>query len=401
MGNVFLHGKSGGGGGSGGSELTIVGGTTRPAKATQNTIWVNTDVEITGFQLCQDIPRYELDSAIYGITSEANITLYTIDGRNHIKVNGGEAIYTLAKSANGYWALMLVSPDADAVTTKNSYKSSETRPYQGTVAYEGVTYYWGRADYGSSGTFNVTPKYSDTITSEELALLMAKEYHTLKESSAVSEQSSEGTVRITIGNVSNTKLYAPVGDDWIAVYVISAKQYIGGEWVTKSAMSYQNGEWVTWIPYGALCWYGDECYDFTGGWGTLAWKVVSDATVNTQTFQITKGTDYLLFEKTGDYGAVMHTINAIDLTNVKAIHFKGEMSPASRDYWVAFHVWTKLGGTSSWATNSAATVKTNSTSGTRAFTLDVSALTGSYYLGFGIYSASHSVKIEELYLEVA
>ena len=36
-----------GGGGSGGSELTVVGGTTRPAKPTNNMVWVNTSHEIT------------------------------------------------------------------------------------------------------------------------------------------------------------------------------------------------------------------------------------------------------------------------------------------------------------------------------------------------------------------
>lgn len=272
MGIAFLHGNGGsGGGGAGGSELTIVGGTTRPAKPTQNMIWIDTDVEITAYTL------------------------------------------------------------------------SATAP----------------------------------------------------------EEPDDGVVWITISTDGPIKIASPVGDDWITVYPISAQQRINGEWIAKDTKNYQDGVWVEWLPEGALCWYGNECEHLTGGWGTAAWKVVSDATVNTQTFQITKGTGYLLFEKTGDYGAVMHTKNLIDLTNVKAIHFKGEMSPAARDYWVAFHVWTKIGGTSAWSDASKAAVKTVTSTGRQDFVLDVSALTGSYYLGFGIYSSSHSVKIEELYLEVA
>lgn len=58
MGIVFLHGNGGSGGGvGGGSELTIVGGTTRPANATQNTIWVNTDIDITSYILSATAPE--------------------------------------------------------------------------------------------------------------------------------------------------------------------------------------------------------------------------------------------------------------------------------------------------------------------------------------------------------
>lgn len=187
----------------------------------------------------------------------------------------------------------------------------------------------------------------------------------------------------------------------IHVYPISAKQYIGGEWVTKTAKSYQNGKWVEWIPEGALYWHGNECVDITGGWTSFAWKMQVDVSTNGQTFEIARNADHLMFTKTGDIGAVMHTTNSIDLTNVKAIHFKGEMSKATRDNWVAFHVWTKIGGNNAyWATNSKATVKTSTSEPVREFTLDVAALTGNHFLGFGIYHSTSRIKLEELTLEV-
>lgn len=180
----------------------------------------------------------------------------------------------------------------------------------------------------------------------------------------------------------------------------AARQYIDGAWVGKPAAIWKDGEWVSkWSPY--LCNRGDECVDFTGGWDTMAWKVVPDANTAAQTYTLEKVDDYLYFSKTGYYGAVMHTINKIDLTNVNAIHFKGEMSPTANNNWVAFHVWSSLGGSNAyWATNSKATVQSTGT-GRKGFTLDVASLTGSYYLGFGIYSAEHYIKIEDLYLEVA
>lgn len=64
MGIAFLHGN-GGSGGSGGSELTIVGGTTRPAKATQNTIWIATDVKITDYALSAIEPENPVEGMVW------------------------------------------------------------------------------------------------------------------------------------------------------------------------------------------------------------------------------------------------------------------------------------------------------------------------------------------------
>lgn len=212
------------------------------------------------------------------------------------------------------------------------------------------------------------------------------------------ENPTPGMVWIYYGTTNAAKLNL-LKKNGISVNPSAARQYINDAWVGKPAAIWKNGEWISeWGPY--LCNRGDECVDFTGGWDAMAWKYVSDANTAAQTFQIEKEDGYLYFSKTGYIGAVMHTIRAIDLTNVKAIHFKGEMAPASTAKWVAFHVWTKLGGNNAyWATNSKATV-TSTATGKQGFVLDVSALEGSYYLGFGIYDSRHYVKVEDLYLEV-
>ena len=75
----------------------------------------------------------------------------------------------------------------------------------------------------------------------------------------------EGMVLITISDSGSIKVVSPVGGDWITVYPISAKQYIGGAWVDKSAKSYQYGEWVDWW-LGELYVAGDEYAGTTGGW---------------------------------------------------------------------------------------------------------------------------------------
>lgn len=212
------------------------------------------------------------------------------------------------------------------------------------------------------------------------------------------DTSAEGAVWISTGTNSSTAFNALKKNN-ITVYPLSAKQCVSGVWNAMDAKTYQNGAWAEWIPVGALYWHGNECTDITGGWTSKAWKLQSDATTNGQTFEIARNSDHLMFTKTGDIGAVMYAAKSIDLTNVKTIHFKGEMSMASRANWVAFHVWTNMNG-DYWATNSVATVNTSTSEAIQEFALDVSALTGNHFLGFGIYSEACSVKVEELYMEV-
>ena len=56
----------------------------------------------------------------------------------------------------------------------------------------------------------------------------------------------EGWVWIFVGT-SSTAAFNALKKNGIQVYPISAKQYIGGAWVDKTAKSYQNGEWVDWV----------------------------------------------------------------------------------------------------------------------------------------------------------
>lgn len=72
-----------------------------------------------------------------------------------------------------------------------------------------------------------------------------------------------GMVWISIGTSSTVEFNA-LKKNGIQVYPISAKQYVGGAWVDKTAKSYQGGELVKWATY--LYDNGDRCVDITGGW---------------------------------------------------------------------------------------------------------------------------------------
>lgn len=101
--------------------------------------------------------------------------------------------------------------------------------------------------------------------------------------SATQPTGSAGMVWITIGT-SSTVEFSATKKNPIMVYPLSAKQYIGGAWVDKTAKSYQGGQWVNWWN-GELYTPGNEWTQQTGGWYISR---NNDATLS-------KNTDNMLF----------------------------------------------------------------------------------------------------------
>lgn len=184
----------------------------------------------------------------------------------------------------------------------------------------------------------------------------------------------------------------------ITVYPTGCQQYVGGSWVIKTAKIYQN-RWIDWVTY--LYNNGDECVDITGGWTSKKWTMSPNAGTTSQTYNIEKTDSYMKFTKTGQIGVAMHTEYMIDLTNVKTIHFKGEMKPGkSNGHWTAFYVWPNLDG-KYWDSDAVASVLCEANTIKTNFVLDVSDIEGEYYVGFCIYDATCYVKVEDLYMELS
>lgn len=129
----------------------------------------------------------------------------------------------------------------------------------------------------------------------------------------------------------------------IQVYPISAKQYISGSWVDKTAKSYQGGEWVNWAVF--LYNAGNEYESITGGWQARAWSGTVNHTPKIPTITKDDGGITISCNNTASdqaFSGVVETIKDIDLTNRSKIivHVKNfYVSKASGAYdamfWVA------------------------------------------------------------------
>ena len=182
----------------------------------------------------------------------------------------------------------------------------------------------------------------------------------------------EGMVWITIGASSSVEFNA-LKKNGIQVYPFSAKQYIGGAWVDKTAKIYQGGEWVDWIKW--LFNNGDQCSDITGGWKA----------VNAGGGTGSVGTDSLVLGYTGsaDQHCQHYTKNKIDLSKIKTLYAEFEITSSHATSGV-LHFGVSSNNTNTMLPYQGGVVasKGAATGQTGKFTLqvDVSSLTGSQYV---------------------
>jgi hypothetical protein len=205
-----------------------------------------------------------------------------------------------------------------------------------------------------------------------------------------------GMAWVTIGDSGSIKIASPVGGNWITVYPLSAKQYISGAWEDVEVKSYQNGEWVDWWA-GELYDSGNEFETVTGGWVALALKQTSSGNASKPT--ITRNADSLVMDNssTNYSGGIVYTAKKIDIKGRSNLVFTGVSNVAQKDR-AALTIWSAIGATQ--ADNVVANVALPTTEG--SVSIDISALDGSYYVGFALYKSSSTtptVTMKSLKLE--
>ena len=326
-------------GGGGGSDLNfrVLSGTATPSSPKENDIWVNTDAEITGWHFGADEPN------VY------NMATHTEDSHQLIsphKLSDGDVLnFVIPKTCTSLdWVRIVDIYNGDKIY---AIRNSDSSP----------VFAWPAGTKISVCVSNIKCTMGD-ITDVPVAYLKSwgSYYH------------EEGTVWITTDNSSPVGFNA-LKKNGLMVCPLKASQYIDGAWVEKTAKSYQGGAWVDWWN-GQLYEHGNEYESITGGYSTYG----SGST-------LAKNADHLLIISQGNSG--VYTNNPVDMTKYKTLTIDWTCMRGGID--TQFQVRSeKSSGTSGWAVG---TKIVGPTAIRQTTTLDISSLSGSYYIGIGRFSS--------------
>ena len=144
--------------------------------------------------------------------------------------------------------------------------------------------------------------------------------------------------------------------------------------------------------------YGNEYSSTTGGWKATAKALNSDAASYVATPIITKnsnGSRRITAGGDGD-GGIYYALNKIDVTEYTSLKFDGKIVDPSGYNRGFIAVWSSL---ASYSQSNRAVTATGNDGSSRTRTLDVSKLTGEYYIGFAVYGKATSILLSKLWLE--
>jgi hypothetical protein len=198
---------------------------------------------------------------------------------------------------------------------------------------------------------------------------------------ATEPEAAEGMVWIFTGTTAPVEFNA-LKKNGLQVCPIAAKQYISGAWVGKTAKIYQNGAWVDWFIY--LYHRGDECTDITGRWIAQALRLTAATSDGTPT--LTKESDRMRITSVAvkESGGIVRTLDKVDLSNSTTLKVDlNVLQKNTADWCWLIRIISDIGSTQ--RDNNVAEAQVHNL-GRQTFTIDVSALEGSFYVAFGAYT---------------
>lgn len=173
----------------------------------------------------------------------------------------------------------------------------------------------------------------------------------------------------------------------IAVLPTSAQQYIGGKWANKEAYAYIGGKWVQ-FSWTRVYLYnrGDSCNAITGGYQEIS---KSTGGTHEESSAMTSNAIHLKVVNYSQHASNIgrSTVNKVDLTNAKTIHISGNC------IYTEDLVGVMVCNSRSLDDNGVASAYIRN-SGAIDLTIDVSNLTGSYYIIAVARSANKSIATE-------
>lgn len=400
MGEAFITRR--GGGGAAGLNFEVVGGTTQPKNPKKNTIWINTAQEITSWDFSAEMPflrsnnKNKIVYPFYHTTKTENGITWTDNRDGSITANG-------TATAAALFRVSAFDSNAD-----HEYLEAGTYTLSGCPAGGSDSTYLmelfilnpatntneaiGR-DYGEGFTFTLEHGCKVRINLNVMsgATVSGIVFKPQLEKGGAATDFVKGDATGQIWNSTGTSSpveFNALKKNGLQVYPISAKQYISGKWVDKTAKSYQGGKWVDWITY--LYNLGDECEDITGGW-TVIREGYGGSFTNS-------GEELVIQSGGAQNGVFCTTKNKVDLTNAKTVHFSVSTATGTSAAGIGYLVTNANSSWNDWQ-DLAASTWSDSETVVKEYTVNVPDVPGEYYIGFICYGGSdRSVGCNKIWL---
>lgn len=361
-------------GGTAATNFKVVGGATKPTSPKENTIWINTEVEI---------PTWFFAVKNYYTATEDFYTKATIKTDYYINSTGEEA-----SSTNFDIATIQLPKNARTITIEASTTST-------TTVYH--------AFYDASGVL-ISTVLRGTGLKEYLVPANAVTARVSIRTNDIAEvniyyynEAPEGTVWICTGYSSPFEFNALKKNE-LQVYPRTVKQYVGNSWVDKNVLIYQNGNWSEWAEY--LYNTGDKCVDITGDWIAAGWKYKDTTSGNggTKVPDITWNNDHFVYDGTGNHatftrGGCLLTTNDINLFGIKTISFHVLSSTVGSNNLTTLYIGVFKRDAASFDGTSAriATIQLDTQTEEAWYNIDVSSIDTTYAIGIAASSQAQDV----------
>lgn len=183
-----------------------------------------------------------------------------------------------------------------------------------------------------------------------------------------------GDVWIYTGTTSAAAFNA-LKKNGIMVYPLSAKQYVSGAWVSKTAMSYQGGEWNPWWS-GDIYNAGDENTAITGG-----------IKIYTGSSYVKKNTADIQFTAAASTAGIS-TVDAVDLSGYSTLN--ASITGCTAGASSAPNMYLGYCAPAAPTTPVGRASKSNA-SGSFTMTCDISGVTGLHYVVIAAYQQGFKV----------
>lgn len=264
----------------------------------------------------------------------------------------------------------------------------------------------GRTNTGGGGSdlnFKVIAVASEsalpsTAAENTIAVITTAPITSYVFSSTAPASPAEGMVWFATGTASTVGFNA-IKKNGLWVYPTGCQQYVSGAWVAKTAKTYQNGAWADWMALN-LYTEGDQHTDITGGFSSsVSSGTGPEAFVATDTW----------IEVAASYQqtACVHPAKKIDVTqysrltaelsvrrswdDATALNF-GRIGLTKTAFAETTNIsnWTPTA--TAWTASTVLTATTNRTATEpvfKAFALDISSVTGEYYINIGFNTGTN------------